>query len=159
MRLCCHQSQNCPGSRFSFQITDRLSFQITSRLLFRGKKILLMRVSIFAKDEWRLFFLAVVCWTCLPPGLPPRARLHVVGMLRFMSMTKTSRTCPFFCILFSCLFLSFWPFQLYFTPQILLTTLRVLILFFSGLISAFLVLSTRYLVMRVSFSTDIIPSG
>ena len=46
----------------------------------------------------------------------PRAHLHVVGMLRFMSLTKTNRTCPLLFILFLSLFLSLWPFQLYFTP-------------------------------------------
>ena len=39
----------------------------------------------------------------------PRAHLHVVGMLRFMSMTKTNRACPLLFILFLCLFLSLWP--------------------------------------------------
>ena len=38
--------------------------------------------------------------------------------------------CPFFLILFFCLFPSSWPFQLYFVPQILPTTLRFLTLFF-----------------------------
>ena len=49
----------------------------------------------------------------------PRTDVHVVGMLGFMSLTHTNRACPllvFFKILFLCLFLSLWPFQLYFIP-------------------------------------------
>ena len=46
----------------------------------------------------------------------PRAHLHVVGILRFKFLTKTNRACPFLFILFLCLFLSLWPFQLYFNP-------------------------------------------
>ena len=41
----------------------------------------------------------------------PRAHLYVVGMLR-----QTNRVCPLLFILFSCIFLSLWPFQLYFIP-------------------------------------------
>ena len=44
----------------------------------------------------------------------PRVHLHVVGMLRLMSLTSTNRACPLLFILFSCLFLSLRPFQLYF---------------------------------------------
>ena len=46
----------------------------------------------------------------------PRTHLHVVGMLRLMFLTWTSRACPLLFILFLCLFLSLWPFQLYFIP-------------------------------------------
>ena len=52
----------------------------------------------------------------LPLLESPRVHLHVMGMLRFMSMTKTSRACPLLFILFLCLFLSLCPFQLYFIP-------------------------------------------
>ena len=54
---------------------------------------------------------------------------------------------PTLFILFLCLFLSLWPFQLYFIPQILPTTLRFLTLFFWSFFffSALLVLSTVYL--------------
>ena len=48
--------------------------------------------------------------------LSPRVHLHVVGMSRFMSVTNTNRACPLLFILFLCLFLSLWPFQLYFIP-------------------------------------------
>ena len=45
----------------------------------------------------------------------PWSHLHVVGMLRFMSaINQPSLPTPF--ILFLCLFLSLWPFQLYFIP-------------------------------------------
>ena len=73
----------------------------------------------------------------------PRAHLHVVGMLRFMSLrltdtnqpvvwfnarssheVQTNRACPLLFILFLCLFLSLWPFQLYFIPKILPTLPR-----------------------------------
>ena len=60
---------------------------------------------------------------------PPRAYLHVVGMLRFVSKAWTNRACPLLFVLLFCLFLSFWPFQMYFIPYILPTTLRFLTLF------------------------------
>ena len=63
-------------------------------------------------------------------GQPPRAHLHVVGMLPFMFLTETNRACPLLFILFLCLFLSLWPFRVYFIPQILLTALSFLTLFF-----------------------------
>ena len=56
----------------------------------------------------------------------PRAHLHTVGMLQFMSLTHTNRACPLLFILFLCLLPSLWPFQLYFLP----TTLCFLTLFF-----------------------------
>ena len=56
-------------------------------------------------------------------GESPRALLHVVGMLRF------NRACPLLFNLFLCQFLSLWPFQPYFIPWILPTTLRFLTLF------------------------------
>ena len=43
-----------------------------------------------------------------------------------------SPTCPLLFILFLCLFLSLCPFQLYFIPYILPTTLRFLTLFFQS---------------------------
>ena len=46
----------------------------------------------------------------------PRAHLHVVWMLWFMFLTETNRACPLLFILFSCLVLSLWPFQLCFIP-------------------------------------------
>ena len=71
----------------------------------------------------------------------PRANLHVVGLLRFMSdINQPSLPTAFFFILFSCLFLSLWSFRLYFIPQILPTTLRFLTVFFRsylGLIGPF----------------------
>ena len=57
------------------------------------------------------------------------------GMLLFMSLAQTNQACPFFLILFFCLFPSSWPFQLYFVPQILPTTLRFLTLFFRSYFS------------------------
>ena len=44
----------------------------------------------------------------------PLVHLHLVWMLWFMSKTKTNRACPLLFILFLCLFLYLWPFQLYF---------------------------------------------
>ena len=46
----------------------------------------------------------------------PRDHLQVVGMLRFMFLTQTNRACLLLFILFLCLFLSLWAFQLYFIP-------------------------------------------
>ena len=62
-----------------------------------------------------------------------------------------------FALLLS-LFLYLWPFQLYFIPQILQTTLCFLTPFFWSY-SASLVLSTIYLFMKVSLSPDIILCG
>ena len=62
-----------------------------------------------------------------------------------------------FFLLFLCLFLSLWPFQLYFIPWILPTTLRFLTLFFRScfcLIGPF----NNILFMKV-FSSDIILCG
>ena len=62
-------------------------------------------------------------------SLSPGAHLHVVGILQFMFLTYTNRACPLLFNLFLCLFLSLWPFHLYFIPQILPTSLRFLTLF------------------------------
>ena len=43
------------------------------------------------------------------------AHHHVVG-LQFMFLAWTSQACPLLFILFLCLFLSLWPFPLYFFP-------------------------------------------
>ena len=62
----------------------------------------------------------------------PGAHLHVVGMLRCMCFDINQPSLPtsFFFILFLCLFLSLWPFQLYFIPKKFLITLRFLTPFF-----------------------------
>ena len=46
--------------------------------------------------------------------LSPRSHLHVAGMLRFMSLTQPTELANSSFILFLCLFLSLWSFQLYF---------------------------------------------
>ena len=78
---------------------------------------------------WSVHFTVMVCFV-----RSPRAHLHMVGMLRFMSLTKTknktNRACPILSSLFLCLFPSLWPFQLYFIPQIFPTFPRFLTLFF-----------------------------
>ena len=93
------------------------------------------------------------------PRIPsPHPNLHVVGVLRFMSKTQTNRACPPLFILFLYLFLSLWPFQLYFIQQILPTTLRFFILFFRSyfcLIGPFNYIS----LYENLFSPYIIPSG
>ena len=71
---------------------------------------------------------------------------------------KSQQSLPTPFILFLYLFLSLWPFQLYFIPQILPSTLRFLTLF-SWSNSALLGLSTIYLFMKVSLSPDIILCG
>ena len=45
-------------------------------------------------------------------------------------LTQTNRACPLLFILFLCLFLSLWPFQLYYISKIFPTTFRFLTLFF-----------------------------
>ena len=76
-----------------------------------------------------------------------RAQLLVVVMLRFMSLSYTSRACSLLFILFLCLFLYLWPFQLCFIPYILPTTLRFLTLFFR---SYFCLIGPSYHFMKVS---------
>ena len=68
--------------------------------------------------------LAGTCvYVCVCVCVLARAHLHVPGL-------STNRACPILFILFLCLFLSLWPFQLYFIPLILPTTFRFLTLFF-----------------------------
>ena len=45
-----------------------------------------------------------------------RAHFHVLGMLPFTFLTLTNQACTLLFIQFLCLFLSLWPFQLYFIP-------------------------------------------
>ena len=121
----------------------------------------------------------------LVPAGSPLPSGHVAVCV--FDINPQSLPTPFF-ILFLCLFLSLWPFQLYFIPKILLKTLCCLTLFFqsyfcfyrpsnciqlkkfsrklsafslcsSGLISALLVLSTTYRFIKVSFSPDILLCG
>ena len=65
-------------------------------------------------------------------GCPPLAHRHVVRMSRFLFLTETNRTCPLPFVLFLRHFLSLWPFQLYFIPYILPTTLRFPALLFQS---------------------------
>ena len=55
--------------------------------------------------------LVILCLTSTP-----QAHLHVVGTLRFMFLTQTSRACPLLFILLLCRLLSLRLFQLYFIP-------------------------------------------
>ena len=85
----------------------------------------------------------------------PQANLHWVGRLWFMSLTYTNRACPLawsFFLLFPCLFLCLWPFQLYLIPQILPTTLRFLTLFFQSYFCRIGSFNYIHLFMIVSFS-------
>ena len=61
----------------------------------------------------------------VPTGLP-----SLGGDVTVYVLDINQPSWPTLCILFSCLFLSLWPFQLYFIPWILPTTLHFLILFF-----------------------------
>ena len=74
-----------------------------------------------------------------------------------MSLTQTSRACPLRFILFLCLFLSLWPFQLYFSPYNYphnsLLSHSVL-----PVLSALSVLQTIYLFKKI-FNPDIILCG
>ena len=93
---------------------------------------------------------------CFKPS--PRAHLHVIGMLRFMLWHKPAelahsllfRSCVYFCLCgpFNCI--SFHKFS---------RQLSAFSLCSCNLISAFLVLSTAYLFVKVSFSPDIIFCG
>ena len=87
----------------------------------------------------------------------PRAPLHVVGMLWFMSLTLTNRARPFLFIC-SCVCFCLYPFNCIsfhtFSPK-----LSAFSLFIPAVISAFLVLSTTYLCMKVSLSPNIILCG
>ena len=94
-----------------------------------------------------------------PSALSPRELTFTWwGCCTFYFWHKPTTFAHSVFILFLCLFLSLWPFQLYFIPSLLPTTLRFLTLFFRSYF-CLLVLSTLYLCMAVSFSPDIIPSG
>ena len=74
-----------------------------------------------------------------------------------LCLTQTNRACPLLFILVLCLFLSFCPFQLYFIPKILPTNHRFLTLF--SWFYLCIILSIIYLLMKVSYSSDMIPCG
>ena len=91
--------------------------------------------------------------SCLPTGSPSRGGDITV----YVWHKQTELAHSFLFCSYVCFFL--WPFQLYFIPEKLPTTLRFLTLFFRSYLSALLVFSTTYLFMKVSFSPDIIHSG
>ena len=88
----------------------------------------------------------------------PRGHLHVVGMLRFLSLIKSSKlahsllfcSCVYFCLYGSFNCISFHK---------LSRQISAFSLSSSGLISASLVLSTIYLSMKVSLIPDITLCG
>ena len=107
---------------------------------------------------------AALCWLVIKRlhYTFPRAHRHLVGMLRFMSLTWNNRACSVLFILFLCLFLSYDPFNcisfLKFSRQ-----LSTFSLCSSGHTFALLVLSTTYLflflwkslsVLLLSFGVD-----
>ena len=88
----------------------------------------------------------------------PRAHLHVVEMLRFMSFTKTSRARAILLV-YSCVcFCLFGPFNCISFHKVSRQH-HAFSLCSSGLISALLVLSTIYLFLKVSLSPDMIICG
>ena len=89
--------------------------------------------------------------------LSPRAQLHVVGMLRFMSdINQPSLPTPFYSVPVSIsVFMALSTvFQSINSPKSPFFSLCS-----SGLSSALLILSTIYLFMKVFLSPDVIPSG
>ena len=98
--------------------------------------------------------------TYIPPSVlgSPRAHLHVVGMLRFMSEIKQpSLPTPFHSVFASISVL--WPFQLYFIPSILPTTLLFVTMFsrsYLCLIGPFNFMSLYESLLQPRY---IIPSG
>ena len=88
----------------------------------------------------------------------PRAHLHVLGMLRFMSVTKANRACPLLLFCSCVCFCLYGPFN-YISFHKFSKQLIAFSPCSSGFISALLVLSTIYLFMRVSLSPDIIFCG
>ena len=87
----------------------------------------------------------------------PRADLHVVGMLRFMSdINQPSLPNPFYSVLVS---ISVFMALSAVFHSIKSPDNSVFLVCSSRVTSALLVLSTIYLFMTVSFSPDIIPSG
>ena len=88
----------------------------------------------------------------------PQAHRHVVGMLPFTSLTYTNRARPLLLFCSCVCFRLHSPFNCISFHK-LSRQLSAFSLYSTGLISAFLVLSTLYLFMKVSFSPDIIPSG
>ena len=101
--------------------------------------------------------------------LSPRDHLHVVGMLRFMSKTKSLPTSFFSVLVSTSVFVALStvfhsinsPDNSPFSHSVLLVLSLPSwsFLCLPGPFSAFLVLSTMYLFMKVSFSPDIISSG
>ena len=90
----------------------------------------------------------------VPAGSPSRGgdvRVYV------LDINQPSLRTPFTLSL--CLFLSLWPFQLYFTPQILPTTLRFFTLFFQSNFCLIGPFNYIYIFMKVSFSPDVILCG
>ena len=114
-----------------------------------------------------LLFFSVAKQHHVPPPLP---RTHLLPSpsvsICLCGVTFTWWACYGVCPrhkpteLFLCLFLSLWPFQLYFTLWILPTTLRFLTLFFFWSYSALLVFSTiYYLFLKVFLSPNVILCG
>ena len=83
--------------------------------------VFLFTFFVFALFFVVIFVVDICCCCCLLLRLLSfysfsRAHLHVLGLLRFTSLTLTNRGCPLLFILFLCIFLWFWPIQLYFIP-------------------------------------------
>ena len=87
---------------------------------------------------------------------PPRLTFLWRGCYGLCLRPETELAHSFY--IFLCLFLSLWPFQLYFTPQILPTTLRFFTLFFQSNFCLIGPFNYIYIFMTVSFSPDIILS-
>ena len=59
-----------------------------------------------------------------------RENLRNETQLKGSVLDTTNQACPLLCVLFLCLFLSSWPFQLYFIAYFLPTILYLLTLFY-----------------------------
>ena len=89
-----------------------------------------------------------------PAGSPSRGEDVTV-----YDLSKPTQTCPLIFVLFLCLCLSLWTFQLYFYSTKVTRQLYVFSPCSSSLVSALLVLSTVRLFMKVSLSPDVILCG
>ena len=103
-----------------------------------------------------VIFLLMFSGVFVPEGSPSRG-----GDVKVYVLHINQPSLPTLSILFLCLCLSLWPFQLHFIPWTLPTTVCFFSLFFRSFLFCFalLVLSTIHLFMKVSPSPDIILCG
>ena len=112
------------GTVDDFATSFTLNINNNCSLKRGGEGLLLIIVIHILKERFKC--MVNHCYT----SLSLLAHIHVVGMFQFMFLTQTNWACPLLFSLFLCLFLSLWPFQLYFIQYVLPTSRCSLTLFF-----------------------------